>query len=755
VCRKKKGASLITVVVVFAILLTVGTATLALTATDYSVRVGESKRVQNLYSAESGLDVTNEVVDKLLQRAIKKGNDAVDALMVSIEAVIDEERSRLKDDSKATGLTYVNSSGNIDEEKIKLAQNDTFKTIFKNYVTESKVEFNNKSRIVYAIEKSIYFNDSNQEVAVDFNVQNKPTISIAASNVNFNVDNLALQVQSSFKTSVTGTSSISNLPFERTVQVNFNIKVPNYNDNYYVQTEKLSMPVIPVYQRAIAVDGDLTINGNVEIYGDIFVKGKDSSISDKVYDKYTSGIKIQGKNGPTKFTGTIVTANSFNVKDTNSVIINKYPDDINGEKSGKLFANNVYVGKSTPSDVSTTSSSLTVNGAVYTDNDLALNAPKSSITIDEYYGISDKTDLSSPIKRLDNKEERLSSSILINSSDIGAVGGSSINIRNKAYIMGTAYIQTTPKPYQTGESVAVKGNYIAYANELNSQAAINEGLNSSNVYFGYYNPLQMVEAYNNKDGARTEMLLEDKNKYFSLYAGAGNLSTLKTGGISLPENTVSVANYISNGQVYPRRYTSDTDGVINDLKKEYAKQVFLMGHATSVNFMDKYEKANVEKYVYNNQVDFDEVPTTFNQVIDGDRVIINHDKNKKVVISGIGSTVAGDIQVDATSTGKVKGVIVTAGDVEIAGQVDFKGTIITAGDLTTAGDVRKKTITYDSNYVIKVIGYNYDKFKTLFNLSDPISTQTIEVSAKVGKASVGSSVVTNQLITRRSWKILK
>lgn len=752
--RKKKGSSLITVVVVFAILLTVGTATLALTATDYSVRVGESKRVQNLYSAESGLDVTNEVVDKLLQRSIKKGNEAVDALMVSIQNTIDEERSRLKENPAATGLTYVSSSGNIDEDKIKQAQNDTFKTIYKNYLTEALAAFDGKSRIVYSVEKGLYFNDSEQEVAVDFNVQHKPTIEASSQIISFNGDNLTLGVQSSFRTSVTGASSISNLPFERTVQVNFNIKVPNYNDNYYVQTEKLSMPVIPVYQRAIAIDGDLTINGNVEIYGDIFVKGKDSTISDKVYDKYTSGIKIQGKNGPTKFTGTIVTANSFNVKDTNSVIINKYPDDINGEKSGKLFANNVYVGKSSPSDVSTTSSTLTVNGAVYTDNDLALNAPKSSITIDEYYGISDKTDLSSPIKRLDNKEERLSSSILINSSDIGAVGGSSINIRNKAYIMGTAYIQTTPKPYQTGESVAVKGNYIAYANELNSQAAINEGLNSSNVYFGYYNPLQMVEAYN-KDGSRTEMLLEDKNKYFSLYAGAGNLSTLKTGGISLPLDTVSVANYVSNGQVYPRRYPSDTDGFINDLKKEYAKQVFLMGYATRVDFMDKYEKANVEKYVYNNQVDFDEVPTTFNQVIDGDRVIINHDKNKKVVISGIGTSLAGDIQVDATSTGKVKGVIVTAGDVEIAGQVDFKGTIITAGDLTTAGDGRKKTITYDSNYVIKVIGYNYDKFRTLFNLSDPISTQTIEVSAKVGKASVGASVITNQLITRRSWKILK
>jgi cytoskeletal protein CcmA (bactofilin family) len=754
VCRKKKGASLITVVVVFAILLTVGTATLALTATDYSVRVGESKRVQNLYSAESGLDVTNEVVDKLLQRAIKKGNDAVDALMVSIEAAIDEERSRLKDDSKAAGLTYVNSSGNIDEEKIKLAQDDTFKTIFKNYLTESKVEFNNKSRIVYAIEKSIYFNDSNQEVAVDFNVQDKPTISISAPTANFNMDNLALQVQSSFKTSVTGTTGISNLPFERKVQVNFNIKVPNYNDNYFVQTEKISIPVNPVYQRAIAVDGDLIINGDVELFGDVFVKGNDSTITDKVYDKYTSGIRIQGKNGPTKFTGTIVTANSFNVKDTNSVIINKYPDDLNGEKSGKLFANNVYVGKSSSTDVNSMNSSLTVNGAVYTDNDLALNAPKSSITIDEYYGISDKTDLSSPIKRLDNKEERLSSSIIINSGDIGEVGGSVINIKNKAYIMGTAYIQTTPKPYQTGESVAVKGNYIAYSSQLNSDAAITAGLNSSNVYFGYYNPLQMVEAYN-KGGVRTDMQLEEKNKYFSLYAGGGNIGNLKTGGISLPENTVSVANYISNGQVYPRRYPSDTDGFINDVKKEYAKQVFLMGYATRVDFMDKYEKANVEKYVYKNQVDFQDTPSTFSQIIDGDRIIINHDKNKKIVISGNGASLAGDIQIDARSTGKVKGVIVTAGDVEIAGQVDFKGTIIAAGNLTTAGDGKKKTITYDSNYVIKVIGYNYDKFKALFNLSDPVSTQTIEVSAKVGKAEEGTSVITNQLISRRSWKILK
>jgi hypothetical protein len=752
--KKKKGASLITVVVVFAILLTVGTATLALTATDYRVRVGESKRVQNLYSAESGLDVTNEIVDKLLQRAIKKGNEAVDSLMVAIQSTIDNERSMLKENPQATGLTYVNSSANIDETKIKLAQNDTFKTVFKNYITESLASYGNKSRIVYSIEKGIYFNHSEQEIAVDFNVQDKPVIAVIAPTVSFNGDNLTLGVQSSFKTSVTGTSSLVNLPFERKVQVNFNIKAPNYNDNYFVQTEKVAIPVNPVYQRAIAIDGDLTINGNVEIYGDIFVKGRDSTISDKVYDKYTSGIKIQGKNGPTTFTGTIVTSNSFNIKDTNSVVINKYADDAAGEKSGKLFANNVYVGKSSASDVSSTGSSLTVNGAVYTDNDLALNAPKSSITINEYYGISDKTDLSSPIKRLDNKEERLSSSIIINSDDIGESGGSAIRINNKAYIMGTAYIQTSPNPYQTGESVAVKGNYVAYSSQLNSSEASSAGLNGSNVYFGYYNPLQMVEAYN-KDGVRTEMQLDDKNKYFSYYAKDGNLNNLKTGGIYLPQNTVSVANYISNGRVNPRNYPSDTDGLINDLKKEYARQVFLMGFSTGADFMDKYEKAAVEKYVYKNQVYFQDSASTLNQVVDGDRVIINHDKTKKVVISGIGASLAGDIQVDATSTGKVKGVIVTAGDVEIAGQVDFKGTIIAAGNLTTTADAKKKTITYDSTYVIKVIGYNYDKFKTLFNLNDPISTQTVEVGATVGKATEGASVVTNQLISRKSWRMLK
>lgn len=69
--NKKSGSSLIVVTIVMGILFTTGTALLGLTASDYKVRINESKRVENLYASDSGLDVTYNIIAKASQAAIK------------------------------------------------------------------------------------------------------------------------------------------------------------------------------------------------------------------------------------------------------------------------------------------------------------------------------------------------------------------------------------------------------------------------------------------------------------------------------------------------------------------------------------------------------------------------------------------------------------------------------------------------------------------------------------------------------------
>ena len=69
--NKKSGSSLVVVTIVMGILFTIGTAVLGLTASNYKVRINESKRIENLYASDSGLDVTYNIIAKTSQAAIK------------------------------------------------------------------------------------------------------------------------------------------------------------------------------------------------------------------------------------------------------------------------------------------------------------------------------------------------------------------------------------------------------------------------------------------------------------------------------------------------------------------------------------------------------------------------------------------------------------------------------------------------------------------------------------------------------------
>jgi len=62
--RKKRGAALIVVIIVFMFVFTVSMAMLSMVASNYKARVAESKRVENLYASDSGLDVAYNIIGK-------------------------------------------------------------------------------------------------------------------------------------------------------------------------------------------------------------------------------------------------------------------------------------------------------------------------------------------------------------------------------------------------------------------------------------------------------------------------------------------------------------------------------------------------------------------------------------------------------------------------------------------------------------------------------------------------------------------
>lgn len=144
---KKKGSTLVTVVIIFGILFTVGTAILALTASDFKMRVVESKRVQNLYSSESGLDITEGIIRKAVEVAIIKGNTDVNTFTTSLYG--DTGILKTEKDKQLSGQTctypksgddkksrLLDDKGEPDNNAIITEQNNIFKSKYKNFLQD-------------------------------------------------------------------------------------------------------------------------------------------------------------------------------------------------------------------------------------------------------------------------------------------------------------------------------------------------------------------------------------------------------------------------------------------------------------------------------------------------------------------------------------------------------------------------------------------------------------------------------------------
>jgi len=71
--KKKKGVALIIVIIIFMFVCSVSIAMLSMVAGNYTARVSESKRIENLYSSESGIDMAYNIVGKTIGAGIKYG----------------------------------------------------------------------------------------------------------------------------------------------------------------------------------------------------------------------------------------------------------------------------------------------------------------------------------------------------------------------------------------------------------------------------------------------------------------------------------------------------------------------------------------------------------------------------------------------------------------------------------------------------------------------------------------------------------
>ena len=666
--KRKKGSTFVIVIVVMAIIFTTGTAVLALTVNNYKVGINESKRLENLYKADSGLDIVENIIVNTSQEAIKYADNEVKSKLMNSESYISkDEINNIFKKEFYNFLTLKVKDVDIKEATKVISTGE--ETILEYLILNKQlIETTSKDNDRFTFKtKDLNLQEENYKLEVSEKVNNISENAIEIQNITISINSTFESTEGEFKN-------------ERNVSKTYTIEAPDYSSD--IKT----INIYPVFdEKAITADGNMNIkNSNINITGNIWIKGddKNSNINSSfVYGKYNNGIKLNNSN--LTINGDIYSNNTVSLTTNNKVAVN-----------GNIYARNVYVGKENYGEVSI-NNKLNLSKDLVVNNDLAINTSESdtsnnsTINIEgNFYGINDKTDDSKISGSYENdkniKRVLQSSSIIKNDYD-----NSTLNIEKDAYILGVAYLDAldeSGKRYQTGESIAVKGNYLAYTDADVERVG-------KDITLKYYSPLQLVESIKGND------TLEEKAKYFTEYYSSEkttNKYKFNYGGISINGNVKSIgASFNKESVVQADTITSEDNSIILNKRNDFAKNVFSMGDTTGIEDTSKlYINQIVEKTV-SNQVKIEKSLDINKQSSDGSQIVVIRDGN-------------------VTISGEKKGLVIANGDVIIDGKVNFTGTIIATGDIIFKG-TEEKNITYDGTLVRSIIAENYDILKDIFN----------------------------------------
>lgn len=498
---------------------------------------------------------------------------------------------------------------------------------------------------------------------------------------------------------------------KRGISAEYEIIIPDYNKPYYIKSNVVNIPQNIVWAKAISVDGDLLLNnGELTVNGNIYIKGKEK------------GIALFDESERLEFNGEVIT--------TKDLLIDSSE---NKEKSvnltGNLFAKNLLISSNT------LNSSVNIDGSLFTSDDLELNGKKSKINITNgYYGISDGSKSSVPDK---------SSSIIINSPDLGLEEGSNINISGDILLYGTSYINTLREKYQTGESVSIKGNYKTYSYPLTNPS--DENYKEDNITFMYYNPLVLAHSFANT-GEKLD--INDKKQYFIDYEEQYRDLNLGQGikVNSNPNRIISTGVVLSDGNIINSvsSYTTD-ESIINFIVEK----------------VNQFNNTVSEMSSVSNQVDFSKINSCLIN-LDGELLLFNSDDNKKyaVVDDNINEQEKSEIHnkgyeiIEVKKNKPIRTIIISKGDILLYGDISLIGTVISNGSLLCGG-IGQKSIDYNHTYVSRTIAKNKEQIEDIF-INNSSNYLSIETEAFIGDDdSFDSTIISDKLIKMKNWRINK
>lgn len=801
--RKKEGSSLVTVAIISFVLITVATAMVSMTVGDYKMRMTESTRIKNLYSSESGLDVAYDILVKTFDAATIYGTKQTEIYKTSpdITAIDDEIKSIRKDDSIHNKDEQIKS---LEAQKNEMLDS-YFKRIFYTFIDGRDLQEssapNNENELRKSIKGLKYVavdsNGNESYEGVSINTENTSAIDLFVGGQTVNDDdgigyeevpanlqngkeyssrNYTIKITSQYSTE--DTNGIT----KRKLQTIYNLLVPDYKDVAFSESNTELPKYTFMNDKAIIVGKNINVdNANFSVNGNIYAEGDgyedlDGNEESRAYDKYIGGVVLNAdSNKDIVFNGDVITGKTFNIR-----------NNVNATINGNLYAMNVYAGNERADDPHSMNSTLDVNevdgngGEVVVDNDMTLKADNTDITIDKFYGVNDKNIKYNDQTGIDgtNKADkplgRTSSCIIVNGNE-----NSNIKINKEAYIMGVAHINTT-NGYNTGESVGVKDNYIAYSIPEEDDDNFKE------------------EKFKDKSSDTDEslqLLDEDnvikKSNHFVKYWG-DKLELDNAGGIYLPiktpdhpeRNTYALGAIVylykdgtseAEAKILGSSYRlNNIPTIVSDKQKEFASKVYNVGgkNLTEDQKKNLYESLGNNKdkvsdlmnidgvndeYKNKNKIFFkefddssDETPdeeSNNEKAIFSDKNIIIQSSNKDEIVKD-----GEDIIISVNSNNNLNAFIATSGDVTINGNVKIKGNIIAEGNMNIGGGSEQKSIQYDNELSNRIQASHVDLFDSVFgHMRDDSS----ENPSGGNTSNLVVEYDLNKFIKNTLWKIIK
>lgn len=801
--RKKEGSSLVTVAIISFVLITVATAMVSMTVGDYKMRMTESTRIKNLYSSESGLDVAYDILVKTFDAATIYGTKQTEIYKTSpdITAIDDEIKSIRKDDSIHNKDEQIKS---LEAQKNEMLDS-YFKRIFYTFIDGGDIQEssapNNENELRKSIKGLKYVavdsNGNESYEGVSINTENTSAIDLFVGGQSVNDDdgigyeevpanlqngkeylsrNYTIKITSQYSTEDTNGKT------KRKLQTIYNLLVPDYKDVAFSERNTELPKYTFMNDKAIIVGKNINVdNANFSVKGNIYVEGDgyedlDGNEESRAYDKYIGGVVLNAdSNKDIVFNGDVITGKTFNIR-----------NNVNATINGNLYAMNVYAGNERADDPHSMNSTLDVKevdgngGEVVVDNDMTLKADNTDITIDKFYGVNDKNIKYNDQTGIDgtNKTDkplgRTSSCIIVNGNE-----NSNIKINKEAYIMGVAHINTT-NGYNTGESVGVKDNYIAYSIPEEDDDSFKE------------------EKFKDKSSDTDEslqLLDEDnvikKSNHFVKYWG-DKLELDNAGGIYLPiktpdhpeRNTYALGAIVylykdgtseAEAKVLGSSYRlNNIPTIVSDKQKEFASKVYNVGgknltedqknslYESLGNNKDKVsDLMNIDgvndEYKNKNKIFFkefddssDETPdeeSNNEKAIFSDKNIIIQSSNKDEIVKD-----GEDIIISVNSNNTLNAFIATSGDVTINGNVKIKGNIIAEGNMNIGGGSEQKSIQYDNELSNRIQASHVDLFDSVFgHMRDDSS----ENPSGGNTSNLVVEYDLNKFIKNTLWKIIK